>query len=76
MRFTLNKPFETDRAEVEVDAGLPAGLYRFQLVVINAHEQRSDPCEIAITILLPAQTGTPAPVGRITRPRRPTRRPT
>lgn len=50
MKFSLNKPFETDQSAVEVDAGLPPGAYRFRLVVVNKTGRRSAPAEVVVTI--------------------------
>jgi hypothetical protein len=49
--FTPNKPFATDQAAVEVDPGLAPGTYRFRLVVVNQRGQRSQPAEVAVTIV-------------------------
>ncbi len=51
MKFTLNKPFETDQATVDVDPGLAPGPYRFRLVVISSNGERSKPTEVVVTIL-------------------------
>ena len=56
MKFTLHKPFETEQAVVEVDAGLPSGAYRFQLVVLNQSGLRSDPAEVVVHILQGTET--------------------
>ena len=76
MRFVLNKPFQSEKPDVEVDAGLPAGLYRFQLAVVSEHGQQSEPCEILITILPAEHEVQPAPAA-LPRPRaaRPVRKP-
>lgn len=49
-----------------VDAGLPPGSYRFQLVVVNERGRRSLPTEAVVTVLPriiePIPTPTPGPV--------------
>jgi hypothetical protein len=50
VKFELNTPFESRQATVVVDAGLPAGDHRFQLVVVNAAGVRSAPVEVTVTI--------------------------
>ena len=50
MRFTPNQPFETDRPTVTVDAGLPVGSHRFQLVVVGASGARSAAVEVTVTV--------------------------
>ena len=50
MRFVLNKPFESVDPTVEVDAGLPAGSYRFQLVVQSESGLKSMPAEMTVVV--------------------------
>ena len=50
MKFTPNEPIETEEPTIAVDPGLPVGLHRFQLVVVNDRGQKSEPAEIAVTI--------------------------
>ena len=48
--FHPNRPITTTRSEVEVDAGLRPGHYRFRLVVIDDEGNKSLPSEQIITI--------------------------
>lgn len=48
--FHPNRPITTTRSEVEVDAGLRPGRYRFRLVVIDDEGNKSLPSEQIITI--------------------------
>lgn len=50
MRFSLNKPFETDQATVDVDPGLPSGAYRFRLEVVDNSGRRSKAAEATVII--------------------------
>lgn len=50
MKFRPNEPVATREARVVVDAGLPVGRHRFQLVVINERGQRSKPAEIVVQV--------------------------
>ena len=50
MRFSLNKPFETDQATVDVDPGLPSGTYRFRLEVVDNSGRRSNPAEVTVVV--------------------------
>ena len=50
MRFTPNQPIVTDEPRVAVDPGLPVGIHRFQLVVVNDRGQRSEPAEVVVVI--------------------------
>jgi hypothetical protein len=51
MTFTPNVPFETPQSSVTVDGGLPPGVHRFRLEVVNHRRQRSKPVEVSVTIL-------------------------
>lgn len=50
MTLEPNKPFESSRPAIVVDAGLRPGDYRFQLIVVNDQGQRSLPVEVVVTI--------------------------
>ena len=58
--FVAGKPVSTDTPGVVVDAGLPAGRHRFQLVVLNQGGARSQSAELVVQIrrlLAPPVTG-------------------
>jgi hypothetical protein len=48
--FTINKPVITTTPTVVVDAGLPPGEHRFQLVVIDSGKLRSKPNVAVVTV--------------------------
>lgn len=50
-RFVVGRPLTTREPVIEVDAGLPAGVHRFQLVVVNAAGVRSAPDEVLVQVL-------------------------
>ena len=50
MTLEPNKPFESSKPTIVIDAGLPVGDHRFQLVVVNDRGQRSQPVEVIVTI--------------------------
>ena len=50
MTLEPNKPFESPKPTIVIDAGLRPGDYRFQLVVANDRGQRSQPVEVIVTI--------------------------
>jgi hypothetical protein len=58
VKFSLNKPIETAEPTVVVDRGLPAGLHRFQLVVVNRAGQSSAAVTVDV-VLEPQRTATP-----------------
>ena len=66
MRFAPNVPVTLREPTVVVDAGLPIGQHRFQLVVVNARGVRSQPVEVTVTIVrvapLPLPLPTPGPL--------------
>lgn len=49
--FVRGRPLTTRVPVIEVDAGLPAGVHRFQLVVVNAVGVRSAPDEILVQVV-------------------------
>jgi hypothetical protein len=49
-KFEPNKPQITEGPTITVDAGLPVGRHRFQLVVEDDAGQRSAPAETVVTI--------------------------
>lgn len=51
MRLELNKPFTTDLPAIEIDAGLPSGVYTFRLVVVDSSGRSSQPATASVTIL-------------------------
>lgn len=59
MKFELNKPIETQLNAVEVDP-LPAGNYRFRLVVFNQRGQASLPVEHQVAVQLRIPRGATA----------------
>lgn len=62
MTFTPNRPVETREPQVVVDAGLPIGTYRFQLVVVGRSGRQSSPVEVLVTIgRFPRPTPLPIP---------------
>jgi hypothetical protein len=50
MRFVPNVPVELRAPSVVVDAGLPPGPHRFQLVVVNSRGNQSKPLEVIVTV--------------------------
>jgi hypothetical protein len=68
MRFQPNRPIETTSSSVVVDAGLPPGRHRFQLVVVSDDGRRSRPADVVVTV-----TGTPPDRGGAGRPPAPAR---
>ena len=66
MQFRPNEPFESNEPTVVVDAGLPAGNHRFQLVVVGRSGRRSSPVEVIVSVIrripIPIPTPIPAPV--------------
>jgi hypothetical protein len=77
-KFVLGRSLTTREAAIVVDAGLPAGTHRFQLVVVNAGGVKSAPDEVRV--LVQAAPFTPdirtTPVQPVTpvRPRTPRRK--
>jgi hypothetical protein len=66
VKFTPNQPFETEKPTVTVDAGLPIGSHRFQLVVVGASGSKSTAVEVTVTVARIIVGGPIPPV--ITRP--------
>jgi hypothetical protein len=60
-KFVVNKPVVTTTPTVTVDAGLPAGVHRFQLVVVDSAGNESKPAVVAVTIK--ARTIPVPPIG-------------
>jgi hypothetical protein len=57
VQFRLNQTIETTEPTITVDAGLPAGRHRFQLVVIDDAGNRSQPAFAIVEV----QSGTTIP---------------
>jgi hypothetical protein len=57
MRFQRNAPIEITQPTVVVDAGLPPGTHRFQLVVVDEAGNRSRPAEVVVKITAIRQGG-------------------
>ena len=51
MRFEPNRPFETSRSTVLVDAGLPPGRHRFRLQVVDARGRKSRPADVVVMVV-------------------------
>lgn len=49
-RFALNQPIETDAPSIVVDAGMPVGQHRFQLVVIDDAGNKSKAATAVVDI--------------------------
>lgn len=49
--FRINEPIETTVPRITVDAGLPPGQHRFQLVVRDDSGNVSDPDIVVVTIV-------------------------
>jgi hypothetical protein len=64
MRFTPNHPVETREAKVVVDAGLPVGIHRFQLVVVNVRGQRSKPAQVVVEVVRQGRLPITPPIRR------------
>ena len=65
MVFTPNKPVELEEPTVVVDAGLPAGSYRFRLEVVGKTSRRkSEAVEVIVRVIgrLPVPPPIPIPV--------------
>lgn len=66
MQFSPNVPFESGEPTVVVDAGLPAGNHRFQLVVVGRSGRRSRPIEVIVSVIrripIPVPTPIPGPI--------------
>ena len=63
MRFQRNAPIETTQPTVVVDAGLPPGIHRFQLVVVDGAGNRSRPAEVVVRITALRQGGIVSGIG-------------
>ena len=80
-RFEPGQTVKTREPRVQVDAGLPTGRHRFQLVVVTDGGQRSAPD--VVTVEVQARSERPTPGGVVSpdlpperlRPRAPSRRP-
>lgn len=49
-RFVVGRPLTTREPAIVVDAGLAAGVHRFQLVVVNAAGAKSAPDEVLVQV--------------------------
>jgi hypothetical protein len=63
VRFQRNAPIETTQPTVVVDAGLPPGAHRFQLVVVDGAGNRSRPAEVVVRITAIRQGGIVPVIG-------------
>jgi len=69
--FQNKQTYTTRGAKLSVDAGLPVGDHKFQLVVVDSNDMRSEPVEVVVTIVpprigpLPIRPGPirPGPIG-------------
>jgi hypothetical protein len=59
-RFPIGRPVETREPVVTVDAGLEAGVHRFQLVVATTDGRLSRPDVVAVTVA--GRTRTPTDI--------------
>lgn len=48
--FVRQRTAKTPDPQVIVDAGLPTGKHRFQLVVVDAQGNQSKPAEVTVTV--------------------------
>ena len=48
--FTIGRPITTTARTITVDAGLPVGSHRFQLVVVDSAGNRSRPDVAVVTV--------------------------
>ena len=62
-KFVRGKPVETDAPTVVVDAGLPPGRHRFQLVVVDDAGNRSAPA--AVDVVVGPRPGPSGLIGRL-----------
>jgi hypothetical protein len=70
--FAVGKPVTTDTSSVTVDAGLPVGLHRFRLEVVDSAGKTSAPNEVVVQVVnttTPVRLGEP---GGATKPARKT----
>lgn len=70
----LNKPVEQPKPVLLVENPLPAGLHRFELVVVNGRGVASEPVVIAVRVqraIVVGPTGPTRPDIGVVRPRRP-----
>jgi hypothetical protein len=64
--FVPGRPITTDQPFIEVDAGLPVGTHRFQLVVVDAQGNQSRPDIRAVTVSrIPIMPPVVGPVGPV-----------
>jgi hypothetical protein len=49
-KFVVGRPLTTREPAIEVDAGLPAGVHRFQLVVVNTAGVKSAPDQVLVQV--------------------------
>ena len=77
MRFEPGVPFRSRNPTVVVDPGLELGRHRFELVVVNARGERSQPTVVTVTVIertripsipIPLPRPTPPTDLRIIRP--------
>jgi hypothetical protein len=71
-KFEVRRPLTTREPTVVVDGGLPVGVHRFELIVVNAAGVKSAPDQVlvqiqAVTPLSPVSPLTPvSPVSPLT----------
>jgi hypothetical protein len=49
-KFVVGRPLTTRESSVVVDAGLPVGIHRFQLIVIGANGVASKPDQVLVQV--------------------------
>lgn len=49
-KFVVGETLVSEEPVIRVDAGLPVGVHRFQLVVESARGRRSRPAEVAVRV--------------------------
>ena len=64
--FIPGRPITTDQPFIDVDAGLPIGTHRFQLIVVDAQGNRSAPDIQTVTITrVPITPPVVGPIGPV-----------
>jgi len=51
VRLEPNRPVETSSPQIVVDAGLPVGVHRIRLVVVDSSGLRSQPTEVVVRVV-------------------------
>lgn len=66
-KFAPGQPITTEQSFIDVDAGLPVGTHRFQLVVVDAEGNRSAPDIQTVTVArIPVTPPIVGPVNPVT----------